>query len=377
VFGKYGGDIEKQNTGLKIVNRLLAFVLVILGGIAFASQFSFLPIESSNMAIDWKHIWNGTHNLSANYGITELRTPPWSLIFIWPLTLFDMASSWALAAYGTLLILVLSVPTKSSRSMRLWATLVVISAYPAIRQLIDGNLEALIIGGVLLATYSLTQTNAFLFAISLLMLTAKIQETWLLLPFIAYWQLIYWPKKKRLRSYLIAVALALIPLAIFGQDWLSAMIHFPWPGTLIDSSLSATMARLSIPVAAYWLTWIATMAVLLFLIKQGRLQGNRSGFALLVTTALLLGPYAASNSLLTPFVLGVIPLFIKRPSWGLALASLYFFPYLKLGDELWRFNQESNYWTLVLILTFIVLAIDLWNSMPVSNEQTIEPAASN
>ena len=89
---------------------------------------------------------------------------------------------------------------------------------------------------------------------------------------------------------------------------------------------------------------------------------DRMGSALLITGALLLGPYAASNSVLTPFAIGVIPLFQKRPLLGLILTVFFFFPFLKLGDTLWRMNMESNYWSFVLVLSFGVILLSELNS---------------
>lgn len=315
---------------------------------------------ADNIAIDWKHIWNGTHNLAAYYGVTELRTPPWALIFVWPLTLLSLERSWALAAYLTLVVLSLSAPQSEGRGERLLGTLLLVAAYPALRQLIDGNLEALIIGGALLLAYSLARQKAWPFALSLLLLSAKIQETWLLLPFAIYQQWRSWPRAERLKPYLYSGAIAALPLLIYGGGWVEAMVSFPWPGTLIDAGLSATMQRLGLPMALYWALWMGAMGALIYLWSAGRLGAERASYALLITAALLLGPYAASNTALTPFALGVIPLALVRPLWGLPLAGLYYLPYLMLGDAEWRFGQESNYWTLVLGLTFLALLWDVW-----------------
>ena len=187
------------------------------------------------------------------------------------------------------------------------------------------------------------------------MLAAKIQASWLLLPYLAYLAWRSWPRALALRSLTWTLGLAAPLLLWKGGAWLNAMIAFPWPGTLIDSSLQASLARLNAPTWLIWGAWLLLAALLVFRFLRDAPLLERSKIAALVTGGLLLGPYAASNSVLTPYALGVISLLQRRPLIGAALAALYSLPYLALSNPDWRFAWESTYWTAVLVITLLVL----------------------
>ncbi len=356
--------MQKGNLKTNKYREWLAVLLLAIALLIVIWAFSDFPIEQSNFAIDWKQIWEATHNFQAQYGSTELRTPPWALPFIWPLTLFNLSTSWALASFATISVLVISVPRSAEKRKWIASIGLLLLSYPALRQIIDGNIEAMIIAGVLLALIALRREHALLFALGLLLLGAKIQESWLLIPFLIWQQWRDWPKEKRVQSYLWVLAIASPLLLWKGQEWLDALIHFPFPGTAIDSSLQATIARLGWPEFVFWASWALLVLSISIVLLRRKIKADRLGSALLISSALLLGPYAASNSVLTPFAIGVIPLFQKRPIWGLALSTLYFFPYFKLGDLAWRMNWESSYWTLVLLITLATLLFSVYKDSP-------------
>lgn len=324
-----------------------------LGGAAlFAWAFSRLAISDSGLAIDWKQIWGATHKLRADYANSELRTPPWLLPLIWPLTSFELAPSWGLAAFATLSILVLSVPRRTGRGQWLLGAALLATAYPSLRQVVDGNLEALVIGGVLLILWAVKREHSLGLAAGALLAAAKIQESWLLFFVLALWLLREWPLRKLLASTAWALALAAPWLLWKGSEWLNAVLSFPWPGSAIDSSLRASLARLGIAATLSWALWALLLGLTLWaLMRDGRKMDRiRAGW--LVASGLLLGPYAASNSVLTPLALGVIPLMQKRQALGLGLIALYNLPYLALSAPQLRAAWESGYWTGVLLISW-------------------------
>ena len=242
---------EKPETNKVKLWLASAFLTSALLFISWA--FSDFPIQESNFGIDWKQIWEGTRNFGAGYGDTELRTPPWALPLIWPLTLFNLASSWAMASSITLTVLLLSVPRSADKRKWLSSIFLLVLSYPALRQIIDGNIEAMIIGGVFLSLGAMRKENALFFALGLLLLGAKIQESWILIPALVWQQWHSWPKQKRWQSYLWMLGIPIPFLLWKGQEWLNAIINFPWQGTAIDSSLKAPFSRLEWPSSLYWI----------------------------------------------------------------------------------------------------------------------------
>lgn len=328
-----------------------------LGALLFAAAllvfaFSTLPVENSALAIDWKQIWAGTHNFSANYTTTELRTPPWALPALWPLTLLPLDLGWAAMALVTLAALTFSVPRT-----RRWAlgVLLLCSSYPALRQLADGNLEALVIAGVLLLLAASRRHNPWLLAAGLLLATAKIQATWLFLLVLGLHTVRTWPRRQLVAAVAITSAAALPLLGWKGSEWWLAMRTFPWAGTLIDSSLAAVSGR-----HAAWLVWLWPLilgATLFALWRSGAFTAaapTQLQAGALAAAGLLLAPYAASNSVLTPLALAGSALLTARPALGVLLFAAANVPYAMMGNLEWRLAHESDYWSAVLGLILLL-----------------------
>lgn len=343
---------------------LLAVVLLLAAAAMLVIVFNSLPIENAALAIDWKQIWVGTHAFSANYGTTELRTPPWALPVIWPLTMLPLGISWGLAAAATLAVLVLAVPRQETRGW-LMGVLLLAGSYPALRQLIDGNLEALVIGGVLLMLAADRGKHPWLLAIGLLMAAAKIQETWLFFAIFCFHIWRTWQPAKIGKAGLSAFVVAAAFLVWRGGDWWQALVTFPWPGTAIDSSLSAFSARVS--AGLVWILWPLVLITTFLVVRPGRrIEQLEAG--VVVAAGLLLAPYAASNSVLTPLALTAPVLLLQRPLLGAGLLILADLPYLLLGNLAWRTGAESNYWT---VMIFVIWLAGLWR---IQQRETNPPA---
>jgi hypothetical protein len=355
------------------VQKLAALVLLAIAALLFVWAFVHLPWQDSGFAIDWKQIWQATQGLRADYANTELRTPPWALPILWLFTSFPLSASWALAACATLAVLVLSVPHIAGKRMWLLGVLLLASSYPALRQMVDGNLEALVIGGVLLLLWAARRQHPLGLAIGLLLAAAKVQETWLLLIVLSHILIRTWPKRSLLQTLAYAAALA-IPFLIWrGGDWLFAIMHFPWPGTAIDSSLQAAIGRLGLPTFLYWAIWLVVLVATMIGISRRSWMLGRVEAGLLVTAGLLLAPYAASNSVLTPLAIGVTPFFQEHRRLGLGLLLFYFLPYLALARPDLRAAYESTYWTAVLLLTWLFSLFCRDSSRLLGNQRNHRP----
>ena len=125
--------------------------------------------------------------------------------------------------------------------------------------------------------------------------------------------------------------------------------------SIVSSSLNASLARLGAPLLIIWIFWLTIFFLTLRSIISKGWPLSRAMTGWLTSAGLLLAPYAASNSVLTPLALGVIPFFQKNPQRGIALLALFNLPYLALGRPELRANWESSYWTVVLLITWITL----------------------
>ena len=335
-------------------DNLFAFLLFLIAGFAIIWLFSSLPFEDAGIAIDWKKFWLATHNFSATYGSSGLFNPPWILPLIWPITLFPFAISWGLSAYGTLIVLVSSIPKSSSKKYWITSALLLATAYPTLRQLVDGNLEAVVIWGVLITLWASKNRNPLILAIGILFSAAKIHASWLLLIGLIIWVWREWPKRKIVKSITWTIGLAIPFLFWRGADWLNAVASTP---QRIPSSINLieSLAQLGLPFEFIGLVWIAIFFFTLRSLFKKGWQLSRERIGWLTSASLLLAPYAGSNSVLTPLALGVIPFLQKNPVRGIALFALFNLPYLASGSSEFRTLWESSYWTFVLLLTWITL----------------------
>lgn len=341
---------------------ILAVFLILVAAILLAFGLSLLPVEDSGMAIDWKQFWTATHSFQSNYSSTGLRVPPWTLPLIWVFTIFPFNVSWGLAACATLALLVASVPSAVGKKRWLIGLLVIATSYLTLRQVADGNLEAFVLAGILLLLASLRRKNPWLLAIGILLAATKIQETWLLLIATAVVVAMVWSRRAVIRALLITFAFSLPFLFWKGGEWINEIVTSPYPGTIVDSSLGATLARLAAPNYLYWILWLAIAATTLYVLVHRGPRIERMEAGLLIAASLLLAPYAAGNSALVPLAIGVIPLLQRRVFLGLGLVVLYDLPYLALTRPDLRATSESNYWTFVLLVTWIALAFVLYRS---------------
>jgi hypothetical protein len=257
----------------------------------------------------------------------------------------------------TFAIFVISVPRN-----RAWLTIVglvlLLLSYPFLRHLIDGNVEAMVVGGALLAALAMQHKSPELLAGGLLLLSAKPQESWLAILVLLYGAWRGWPRRELVKGVGLAAAFAL-PFAVWkGTDWLAALQSFPYAGTNIDSSLFNLFASLGWSPILLAVVWLAILAVTLKSVWPA-MKLDLARIGLLITAGMLLSTYVAGNSLVVPLAMGVVPLFQRKPAIGLAIVGLYFLPYVFLAQTDLRLEYEHVYWTVVLLITWAAQVWDL------------------
>jgi hypothetical protein len=215
----------------------------------------------------------------------------------------------------TLIVLMVSVPRKyGKRGLYAFAILLLFTAYSTMRHFADGNLEGLIIGGVLLLLYAYQQENLWLLCVGLLCVTAKPQETFLLVVVLGLWLWQRWQWRHWLAVGLLTLFVMGATLVWQGQAFLDSLARMPDRGQLMDISLTSSVARFGLPGWVTLVAGLAIAAVSIFLTFRAQPRFDRERAALLLAASMLASPYTAGNSYLTIIAIGVIPLFLKRPA---------------------------------------------------------------
>jgi hypothetical protein len=347
---------------MRRMGRSKTIISIVLIALAIFSLFVFfylLPIENTSLALDWKGIWLGIRGGKIQYG-TGLRNPPWSLLPVLPLGLLPFRISWALISILTILVLIVSVPQNSNRRFLIVGGLLLVTSFPSLQHLADGNLEALVIIGIMLSLYGYNSEKPIPLGIGILLCSAKPQESALFLMVIGIGSLLRWPFRK-VCAYIAIVVIVIAPSTfIVGEEWLLAFKGIEHRGSIMDVSLVASMNRLNIPAWIILVSWIALLVVTLRLafIKGDSFSRIKAGF--LISASLLLSPYAAGNSLLTVLAIGTISLLMKNPFAGILLFATTDLQYFIPASI--RFPWGATYVTSMLLLNWFVLGIALYRN---------------
>lgn len=342
----------------KLSPRAEQLVALGLVGIALTLCILFferLPIENTSLAIDWKGLWEGVRGGQLRYGnATGLRIAPWDALLVLPLGWLSFRASWGVLTLLTVAVLMLSVPPHPDPRWRWAGIFLLVTSFPAVRLIADGNFEALIIGGVVLLVAGYAHQRVGLLAAGILLATAKVQETWMLMFVLGFYLLRTWPMKRWLTLGGV-LALVVGPCLLWlGRAWVGGMAAIAERGSIMDVSLGAALYRLHLPWSVIGLGWIGLAGGTLAIAWFSGQKLSREKAALLIAASLLLSPYAAGNSYLTVVAIGLLSVFFARPWLGGLLILLTNLPYLAKRDLL--FYGQAYYWTLLLLITWGVFA---------------------
>jgi len=351
----------------------LALLLLATGILLYF--FQQLPIEGTSLGIDWRGLWVGLRANPPVFGnSTGLRIAPWDVLLVRPVAWLPFRASWGLLTLLTLAALVISVPNTLGKK-RLWiGCLLLVTAFPAMRHFADGNFEGLIIAGLLLTVYAYQAQKTWLLAAGLLLITAKVQEAWVLCPVLGFYLLRTWPRRHLTLLGGILDTVVILCLIWQGREWVTGVSSILHRGTLVDSSLWATLTRLGSPAWGVALAWLALASlVALYAWRSGPVL-TRQKAAALVAAALLLSPYAAGNSYLTVLAIGIIPLVISGNPLAVVLLVLADLPYF--ANHYLLYYWSANYWTLMLLVSFGALAVNAWQTQKQPSAQlAVEPSS--
>jgi hypothetical protein len=354
---------------------LFGFLLVLVGG-AFALFFGQIPTDGNTLAMDWKGpLWTSLRDGLPYDALGHLVNPPWSVIWLLPLGQLSMQAGWGILAFITLLVLLVSVPRTRSKPIFTLSAVALVMSFPSIRNIVDGNFEALIIAGVLLLLYGYEREKPLLLAVGFLLATTKPQTTLLLVAAAVLFLLLAKPPRLWLKAAGLALIVVVPTMLWRGEAWFTLMFGIREPGSIMDMSLMAALNRADLfPAAVNWALWgavlLATGAVVWF--SQRSLSREKAG--LLIAASLLIAPYSAST--LTLIAVGVVPYFQKRQLWGDVLLILAFIQIFMNTPA--AIPYYAYYSTGYLLLTWATLLWHVWRSevrAPIPGEAEVPLAA--
>jgi hypothetical protein len=333
---------------------------VCLSGALFVWVFNYLPIENTSLGLDWRIIWNGLHRGQVVFGGTDgyvggLFTPPWGILFLLPLGFLSFRNSWGVISFVSIIILALCVPRTDKKKQNVLAIILLLVSFPALRNLADGNLEALVIGGIVLLIFGYNHSSPAAFSLGLLLATIKFQETWLLCLFMLYLVYKNWRIAQQLQMLVLTGAVLAFSLLIWGDAWFSAVLidkaNQVGKGSLIDISISAALGRLGVSSGFIVFARVVILGFTLLLLWRRRIRRMSWLYAtFLVSASLLLAPYASGNSFLTVVAIGIISLFQQRRRLGITLLILTSVPFLASREVL--YCCQAYYWTFLLFVVW-------------------------
>ncbi|MBN2086522.1 MAG: DUF2029 domain-containing protein [Anaerolineales bacterium] len=348
-------------------NRFFILQLLIAGTALAAALFLTvwffmrIPTEGTTLALDWISIRAGLENWDLTYRMENgLRYPPWSALLLLPLGQVPVGAGWGAVAFLTLMVLPLCLPRETeSGKAGIFGILALTLSFPAVRTIVDGNIEFLILAGLVLLEFGLVRNNPVLLALGVLLAATKVQETWILILFLPIIAGKKWIPRKWLMAFGVMAGIGLPTMIWRGRAWLFSIVTSPYRGSIMDSSLLTTIQRMGGSLGLACLLWALVFGVTVFFVFRYVRGFSREAFGFLTAVSLLLSPYAAGNNLLIVYAVGVIPLLLARRWEGVILAVLINLPYGLLPFREWNYWHSASYWTLVLILAWALFALRL------------------
>ncbi len=356
--------VEKQPVGSAIpaftpASFLLAGGLVLGALAATALFFMRIPIAGTSLALDWIGIRAGLAGWNVTYGAgSTLQIPPWSALLLIPIGMLPLQAGWGVVAFLTLVTAPLSLPWDRLRGGKIvLAAIILMLGFPILRTIVDGNVEFLIVAGLILLEAGILRRQPVLFALGILLSAAKLQETWILLLCLPLLAAIAWTTCKWLEAVGLAAMVALPAMLWRGREWLQTVLGMPDRADIMNNSLLTSLRRFGLAGVPAFLIWAILFLATVFVAVRYCRGYSREGIALFLSASLLLAPYAAGNNMLVVYVFGALPLLLARRWEGGLLFALINLPYFFLPFRDIMYWWSAPYWTLVLLISWVLFAV--------------------
>ncbi|MEM6281249.1 MAG: glycosyltransferase 87 family protein [Chloroflexota bacterium] len=338
-----------------------AAVLLAVSALAFIQFFERIDIEETSLALDWLNLYPSIEGGWLRYDDTGLRQAPWSVLPLLPLGLLSVRAGWGMLTFIMFIVLVAAVPRHRNRLLYVGLILLTVLSFPALRTVADGNFEIISTAGALLVVFAYRGQQPVLLAVAALLASSKPQVSVLLLLVVGLYAVAQWPTQKWVTAAGITLAIVVVSLLIWGRGWYDSLQRMQEFGSIMDSSMGASAARTGmIPPLAVNLLRAVLIGLSLAHAYLTRWTLSREKAGMLIAASLLIAPYAAGNSALSVFAVGVLPLLFSKRWAGVVLIVLTNALYLMLGQNEWMFRYSAYYWTGYFFVAWVLLGWASW-----------------
>lgn len=219
--------------------------------------------------------------------------PPWTAVMLYPVAILPYYIGQGIIGGLSLLIFFLVLYQIDAKA-RFWIPAVLVSM-PVVRLVGEGNIEILTVSGIYLLYRVIVDRDerAWLFAVSLILASAKLQETLLIIVACSLYLLF----QRRRRTLFLGIAYAAVPIGLSmlwkGQAWIA--------GLPLDYELYS-LKGLVYGTPYYVLVVLIGLAALLLVDYET--EDPLPYFGLLASSSILISPYAGFESLIPTIIFG-------------------------------------------------------------------------
>jgi hypothetical protein len=336
----------------------------------FVYLASRLDVNDSRLAYDWKIFWHSMENGHMRWDL-KMFNPPWVVLFLLPLGFLPLSAGWGLLIFFTFTVLVFSVPPQYGHKRHLAGIVLLCTSFSTLRLLMEGNLEAIAVAAILALVYAYQNRLLLPFVLAALLCTVKPQIVFLFVPVVALYTVQTQERRFTVTASAAIAAIVVLSVVWAGKPWLEAMDEQQFT---YGMSLRETGERIGIPLL--WIVPVQAVVILvtLFIAYRGNRDFSREKLGLLISGSLLASPFSNGHSMLVLLALGILPLALARPRYGVPLFILFEIPYLMLLAGIT--GSTNSYWTLVLIVCWPIFGALVYRGEYRSARPETDPAGA-
>ncbi len=346
-----------QKPSLKTILILAAAAIILLG---ISIYYAYVSYPMAVMGTDWKQIGASIRNGHVTWG-GGMYNPPWGVLFLMPLGFLPLEVGWAILIALTFVVVFLCVPKDTSRRNLLLLLLAGLFSYFTVFTISGGNLDTLVVLGLMLSIWAYQHDRPFLLAAASLLATIKPQVVFLF--YIALGVVIL---KTKSRDFIIRFGAAVVGVILLsmvweGRGWLDSILSYRVEFQRWGISFPSICLTFGCPDALVWFVRVAVAGAAIYSVLRSRTPVDRINTGLLCAASCFVANYAGGVSLMVIQLVAMLPFTLRRPVRGGIAHLLMFFPLITAAfTPRMIFGYPDNFFhSFILIYCLIVLFIEV------------------
>lgn len=337
--------------GVKLIDRTRMMtrfgVLAAIGALAWALS-RVLPPAYDFTGVYYpaiRDVWAGHFSYAASPGYLN---PPWALVLLLPLGVFDAA-----LARAVLLVATHAVVVWSLRGRRYFASAVALVAVSAPMLAIAwlGQIELFSIAGAMLGYGAVTRRSWWQFAAGLLLLLIKPQETWLIAAWLVVQSSRRWTPGEWLCILGGVATVAAITSVWLGGDWLGRMLNGAERYSAQWQNFSLWRLTEIWPTAVVLALIVALAGIALYALWRAGV--SRTGLGLAAAASNVFSPYLTAPHLIMTMSLGWGLLMGRAPRRALVIYLVSLAPLLRIISSDQALNRLDVIFPVLVLIALI------------------------